>query len=150
MRKITRAILLLLGLTAASHSFAKGEGIGLSMVGTISNLEVQGETLRFVLTGRFYFEQYRHGTERQSVEVDGRRGLPVTVVQAEPFFAVTPNRHGAALRPKGALAAILQAAADRKRVVRFELVDAKLDFGREGRFTVTHAEVIRATDADLR
>ena len=53
MEKIARAILLLLGLTVAADSFAKGEGIGLRMEGSISNLEVQGETLRFVLTGRF-------------------------------------------------------------------------------------------------
>ena len=36
------------------------------------------------------------------------------------------------------------------RTVRFELVDARLLFGREGRFSVARASVIRATDADLR
>ena len=150
MRKLASTGLLLLGLLAAACASAKGDGIGLRMVGTVSNLEIDGDTLRFVLTGRFYFEHYRRGTERHSVEVDGQRGLPVTVVQAEPFFAVTPDRRAAALRPKGTLAKILQAAVERKRVVRFELTNAKLEFGPEQRFAVIHAEVRRATDADLR
>jgi hypothetical protein len=143
-------VLLLLGLLLPASVLAKGDGIGLRMEGTVSNLKVDGEKLSFTLTGRFYFEQYLRGTERQAVEVDGRRGLPVTVVQAEPFFAVTPDRHGAALRPNGTLARILRAAVDRKRVVKFELTDAKLEFGPERRFVVAYAEVIRATDADLR
>jgi len=119
------------------------------MEGTVSNLEIQGEKLRFVLTGRFSFKQWRGRTE-SSVDVDGSRGIPVTVVQAKPFYAMTEDGRGAAIREKGALAAILQAAAGHKRVVRFQLVDARLVFGREGRFTVAQAGVIRATDADLR
>jgi hypothetical protein len=71
-------------------------------------------------------------------------------VQWEPFYAMTADRHGAALREKGALAAILQAAAGTKRVLQFQVVEAQLDFVRDGGFTVTQAAVIRATDHDLR
>jgi len=102
-----------------------------------------------VLTGRFWLEQYR-GNVRSVVEVDGRRGIPVTVVQAEPFFAMTTNWGGGAIRAHGALLPILETAAERKRTVKLELLDAKLVFGREGYFEVTEGAVIRATDADLR
>jgi len=149
MSKFASITLLLLGLLAGNCAFAKGEGVALRMEGTVSNLEIQGEKLRFVLTGRFSFKQWRGQTE-SSVDVDGSRGIPVTVVQAKPFFAMTEDGHGAAIREKGALAGILQAAAEHKRVVRFQLVDARLVFGREGRFSVAHAGVIRATDAGLR
>jgi len=149
MSKFASITLLLLGLLVGNCAFAKGEGVALRMEGTVSNLEIQGEKLRFVLTGRFSFKQWRGQTE-SSVDVDGRRGIPVTVVQANPFFAMTEDGHGAAIREKGALAGILQAAAEHKRVVRFQLVDARLVFGRGGRFAVAHAGVIRATDADLR
>ncbi len=149
MRKIAPVILLLVILLLASAVQAKGDGVGLRMEGTVSNLQVQGDRLHFILTGRFSFKQWRGQTE-SSVDVDGSRGIPVTVVQAKPFYAVTEDGRGAAIREKGALAGILQAAAEHKRVVRFQLVDARLVFGREGRFTVAHAGVIRATDADLR
>jgi hypothetical protein len=149
MSKFASITLLLLGLLVGNCAFAKGEGVALRMEGSVSNLEIQGEKLRFVLTGRFSFKQWRGQTE-SSVDVDGRRGIPVTVVQANPFFAMTEDGHGAAIREKGALAGILQAAAEHKRVVRFQLVDARLVFGRGGRFAVAHAGVIRATDADLR
>ena len=151
MSKFASITLLLLGLLVGNCAFAKGEGIALRMEGTVSNLEIQGEKLRFVLTGRFSFKQWRGRDQTESsVDVDGRRGIPVTVVQAKPFFAMTEDGHGAAIREKGALARILQAAAEHKRVVRFQMVDARLVFGREGRFTVAQAGVIRATDADLR
>ena len=149
MRKIAPVILLLVSLLLAAAVQAKGDGVGLRMEGTVSKLEVQGDKLHFILTGRFSFKQWRGQTE-SSVDVDGRRGIPVTVVQANPFFAMTEDGHGAAIREKGALAGILQAAAEHKRVVRFQLVDARLVFGRGGRFAVAHAGVIRATDAGLR
>ncbi len=149
MRKIAPVILLLVSLLLAAAVQAKGDGVGLRMEGTVSNLEVQGDKLHFILTGRFSFKQWRGQTE-SSVDVDGSRGIPVTAVQAKPFYAMTEDGRGAAIREKGALAGILQAAAEHKRVVRFQLVDARLVFGREGRFSVAHARVIRATDADLR
>ncbi len=149
MRTIAPVILLLVSLLLAAAVQAKGDGVGLRMEGTVSNLEVQGDKLHFILTGRFSFKQWRGQTE-SSVDVDGSRGIPVMVVQAKPFYAMTEDGRGAAIRGKGALAGILQAAAEHKRVVRFQLVDARLVFGRAGRFSVAHAAVIRATDADLR
>jgi hypothetical protein len=128
---------------------AKGEGVGLWMEGTVSNLDVTDDRIHFVLTGRFWFEQYR-GTRRSSVEVDGRRGLPVTLTQAQPFFAMSPDWRAGAIREEGSLSALVRAAARGNRVMRFELLDARLDFGSGGGFAVHSASVIRATDGDVR
>ena len=149
MSKMTSIVLLSAGLSLLPASvLGKGDGVALRMEGTVSKLEFLGDKAHFILTGRFSFKQWRGQTE-SSVDVDGSRGIPITVVQAKPFYAMTEDGHGATIREKGALAGILQAAAERKRVVRFQLLDAKLVFGRGGSFKVTQAAVIRATDADL-
>jgi hypothetical protein len=57
---------------------------------------------------------------------------------------------GGALRKPGALLEILQAASGNGRIVKFELINARLKFGPQGRLAVESAEVIRATDHDLR
>jgi hypothetical protein len=151
MRRLTSIALLLASLLLASAAQAKGDGVALRMEGTVSNLEIQGEKLRFLLTGNFSFKQWRGRDQTESsVDVDGSRGIAVTVVQSKPFYAMTEDGHGAAIREEGALASILRAAAEHKRLVKFQLIDAKLTFGRGGSFEVTQAAVIRATDADLR
>ena len=132
----------------AGPARAKGEGVGLWMEGTISNVRVAGEKVHLVLTGRFWFEQF-HGPARSIVEVDGRRGIPVTVAQARPFFAMTSDWKGGAIREKEVLPAILKAAARLKRTVKLELTDAWLVFGQGLEFEVADGLVIRATDADL-
>lgn len=150
MRSVTSLLAVVLGgALLAGHVHAKGEGVGLWMEGTVANVRAEGKRTHLVLTGRFWLEQYR-GNVRSVVEVDGRRGIPVTVVQAEPFFAMTTNWGGGSIRAQGALLPILETAAERKRTVKLELLDAKLVFGREGHFEVTEGAVIRVTDADLR
>ena len=150
MRRTTSAVIVVAFVTSllASSAHAKGDGVGLWMEGTVSNVHGDGQKVHLLLTGRFWFEQYR-GAIRSLVEVDGRRGLPATVVQAQPFFAMSTDWGAGAIRQKGALLAILEAAAQRKRPVRFELVDARLVFGRDGSFAVADGTVIRATDGDL-
>jgi len=127
---------------------AKGDGVGLWMEGTVSGVQVQGQDIHLILSGRFWFEQYR-GNSRSSVEVDGRPGLEVSVTQAAPFFAMTSDWRGGAIRDQGALLAILRAAAQKGRLVKFELAGAQLSFGGEHRLVVTKAAVVRATDHDL-
>ncbi len=151
MRKITSIVILLAGLSLPASVLAKGDGVALRMEGTVSKLEFKGDRAHFILTGRFFFKQWRGPDQTESsVDVDGSRGIPVTVVQSKPFFAMTENGRGGAIRGKGALAAILRASAEHKHVVKFQLVDANLAFGRDDGFKVTHATVIRATDANLR
>ncbi len=149
MRKMALAAVAAATLLLPTPVLAKGEGVGLWMEGTVSNVEGNGKNIRLVLTGRFWLEQYRD-RERSVVELDGRHGLPATVTQATPFFAMTADWGGGAVRGPGTLLAILRAAAQHGRIVRFEFVDAQLAFGRDGSLTVMRAGIIRATDHDLR
>src|SRR5207237_9894407 len=82
--------------------FAKGEGIGLWMEGQISEVRAEGRDIRFVLTGRFWLDQYR-GQEPAVVEVrDLRTGgaatIPAVLTQGRPFFAMTEDWRGGAIR----------------------------------------------------
>ncbi len=121
------------------------------MEGPVTNITVTGDRIQFQLSGRFWFVQYPEGRPpRHLIEVDGKRGISANVSQAELFFAMTADWRGGALREKGELLKILKTAAERGRVVKFELMRPKMDFGRDHSFTLTDAAVIRATDADLR
>lgn len=148
-----RAIAALLAIGAAASSWsaqAKGEGVGLWMDGTVSQVrEVRGE-LRFVVKGRFSFTQFR-GTHGSVIEVDAGEEIPVRAQQGNPFFAMTSDWSGGAIREDSrALVALLRAAQRTGNVVKFELSDATLRFGPERKFAVESARVVRATDHDLR
>jgi hypothetical protein len=150
-----RRTILLVALVVVSPvvAFAKGEGVGLWMEGTVSDVQVEGPTIQFVLTGRFWFQQYR-GRERSIVEIKGEHGkpaiIPVTVTQGEPFFAMSPSWKAGAIQEQGALPRITQAASRHDRIVKFEFWGAEVAFGRAGHFTVVNGTIIRATDHDLR
>src|SRR5262245_29673652 len=121
MRRLRTALPIVAITCAAScHVSAKGEGVGLWMEGVVSNVDVRDGRAEFVLTGRFWLEQYRAG-QRSTVELDGRRGIPVSATQAEPFFAMTKDWRGGAIRGEGALVDLLKTAARGKRTVRLEL-----------------------------
>jgi hypothetical protein len=132
---------------------AKGEGVGLWMEGKVSEVRADGQNIRLVLTGRFRFEQY-HGREASVLEVKDLRGGPAsisaTLTQGRPFFAMVENWQGGGIRKAGALLAILQAAASTGQVVKFELANARLQFGSGGTLAVESATVRRATDHNLR
>ena len=149
MGKIVQALFVAISLFPIS-ALAKGDGVGLWMEGTGSNVRAEGEGIHLRLVGRFWFEQYRGRTERSVVEVDGGRGLSATVSQGQPFFAMSRDWHAGAIREKGRLFSILEVAAQRGRVVRFELADARVAFGRDGSFAVLEGGIVRVTDEDLR
>jgi hypothetical protein len=134
-------------------AMAKGEGVGLRMEGQVSEVRAEGSRIHLVVTGRFWFEQYRD-QQRSVVEIRDLRGgaatIPVVVTQGKPFFAMLAGSGGGAIRPPGGLLQILNTASGTDRVVKFELINARLKFGAEGRFAVEAGEVIRATDHDLR
>jgi hypothetical protein len=138
-------------LISAVSTFAKGGGVGFWMQGTITNITVAGDRIQFQLTGRFWFEQFPDGRPpRQVIEVDCKGGVSATVTQADPFFAMTSDWRGGAIRQKGELLKILKTATERGRVVKFEMMRPKMEFGSDQSFALTDAAVIRATDADLR
>ena len=133
-------------------ALAKGDGVGFSMEGTVTNISVSSESIHFAFTGTFHISQY-HGFRHSVVEINCQRGISATVFQGEPFFAMSSDRRLGALRGKGELLKILQAAAEHNRIVKFELYDVKMAVG-DGQdfnaFTLADAGVVRATDADLR
>lgn len=135
-----------------TKSYAKGEGVGFWMEGTITEVTTEDAgRIRFKLRGKVWFEQYNGtSTTPQRIEVDCQKGAWVTVRQNDPFFAFTSDWRGGALSPDGALLRIVKAAAARKLTVKFELLKPALTFDGHNNLTVTDATVIRATDADLK
>jgi hypothetical protein len=132
---------------------AKGEGVGLWMEGQVSEVRSEGQNIRLVVTGRFWFEQHR-GAQPSVIEVRDLRGgpasIPAVLTQGRPFFAMVENWKGGAIRKSGALLAILQAASGTGQVVKLELANARLQFGSGGTLAVESATVRRATDHALR
>lgn len=153
MRRLFSAALFAAAL-APGVVAAKGEAIGLWMEGQVSEVHAEGRDIRLVLTGHFWFDQ--HGGQEPTVLVvqDPRTGGPASIAavlaQGRPFYAMSENWRGGALRRSGALLEILQAAAATGKRVRFELADSRLAFGRGGTLTVERAIVRRATDPTLR
>src|SRR5882762_7959078 len=148
MRSLLSAALAALALVPADAP-AKGEGVGLWMEGQVSEVRSEGQTIRLVVTGRFWFEQHR-GAQPSVIEVRDLRGgpasIPAVLTQGRPFFAMVENWKGGAIRKSGALLAILQAASGTERVVKLELANARLQFGSGGTLAVESATVRRATD----
>lgn len=151
MKALVAALAALALLPACA--LAKGEGVGLWMEGQVSEVRAQGASIHLVVTGRFWFDQYR-GEQHSVVEVRDLRGgaatIPVVIRQGKTFFAMLAGSGGGAIRPSGGLLEILKTASGTDRVVKFQLINARLKFGPEGRFAVEAGEVIRATDHDLR
>ena len=146
--KLVIALSLLLPVVA----LAKGDGVGFSMEGTVTNMSASGGSIHFTFTGTFRISQF-HGLHNSVVEIDCKRGVSATVSQGDPFFAMSSDWRAGALRPAGELLKILRAAVEHNRVVKFELYDLKLAVGigkDYGDFTLSDAAVVRATDADLR
>ena len=151
-----RCLFAAIATVAALHvavAHAKGGGVGLWMEGQVSEVRAEGQDIRLVLNGRFWFEQHR-GQQPSIVEITDRHGGPATIpaalTQGRPFYSMTADWGGGALRKAGAVLAILQAAAATGRVVRLELAAARLDFGAGGVLAIERAVVRRATDQALR
>lgn len=127
--------------------------VGFGMEGTLTNVVVVDDHIQFQLTGWFWFHQYPEGgtNGEQVVKVDCQRGISATVNDPDSFVAMTSDGRGGSVRNgKGNLQKILQTAEKRGRVVKFELMRPKMDFGGAHGFTLSGADVWRITDADLR
>ena len=150
--RVLRSAAFVVAALLATCVFAKGEGVGLWMEGQVSEVRAEGTNIHLVVTGRFWFEQYR-SQQRSVVEVKNLRGgaavIPATIRQGKPFFAMVEGWGGGAIRQPGALLEILRTASGSERSVKFQLIDARLKFGREGRFRVESADTLRATDHAL-
>lgn len=92
-------------------ALAKGDGVGFSMEGTVTNISVSGEQIHFTFTGTFRIDQY-HRMQHSTVTIDCTHGVSATVLQGNPFFAMSSNWRAGALRPAGELLNILQTAVE--------------------------------------
>jgi|SRR5581483_561095 len=145
IQKFVIGLSLLLPIVA----LAKGNGVGFTMEGTLSNFRASGETCHFTFAGTFHITRW-YGVRNSTVEIDCKQGFPATVTQCNFFVATHPTLNAAAVRndPK-ALSGILKVAAERRRVIKFELVAVKIAFGDSGSITNLECAVARATDWDL-
>jgi hypothetical protein len=138
-----------LSLLLPSVALAKGDGVGFAMSGTLTNFRVSGATCHFIFRGTVQITQWR-GSSHSMVEIVCTNGFAATVTQNQFFVATAPILNAAAVRTDpNALSRILRIAAERGRVIKFELADPKITFGGSGQIKNLESAVVRATDWDL-
>ena len=152
VRRLMRAfikIVIELSLLLPVLALAKGNGVGFTMEGTLTNFSASGETCHFTFSGTFHITHW-YGVTNSTVEIDCKQGFSASVTQCSFFVATHPTLNVAAVRnDPQALSAILKVAAERGRVIQFELADPKISFGDRGSITNLECAVVRATDWDL-
>ena len=111
------------------------------MEGTPTNFIARGETCHFTFAGTFRITRW-YGVTNSTVEIDCKQGFSATVTQCSFFVATHPTLNAAAVRnDPHALSGILQVAAERGRVKKFELGDPRISFGHTG--SSTNLESVR-------
>ncbi|MFO1489280.1 MAG: hypothetical protein U1F65_12465 [Verrucomicrobiota bacterium] len=128
---------------------AKGNGVGFTMSGTLTNFDLSGGACQFTFTGTFHITEWK-GASSSTVEILSTNGFTATVTQNQFFVATHPTVNAAAVRnDRKALANLLKIAAERGRVIKFELAEPKITFGERGQIKNLECSVVRATDWDL-
>ena len=126
--------------------------VGFGMDGTITNVASVGGRIEFRVNGRFVMSEFPPESPKPvQIEVHPK-GWFLATVTPDSFVAVTGDGRAASVQnDKGRLWEILKAAAERGTVVKFALLQPKIDFGtNDVGFTVMDAKVWRITDVDLR
>src|SRR5260221_11667869 len=132
MRRLLPAAFALAALFPAGVC-AQGEGVGLWMEGTVSEVKAEGQRVRLVLTGRFWFEQHRNQQasviEVRDLRTGGPASIPATLTQGKMFFAMVENWRGGAIRQgRGALLRLPHSAAGRPPGLQVQLANARPKF----------------------
>ena len=124
--------------------------VGFGMEGTVTNVVRVDQRIQFRLDGRFWFSQYPPESTNQLVIEVYRKGGFSAALSPDSFVALTADgRARSVVNDKGKLLKILTTAAERGTLVRFSLMQPKMDFGPDG-FTLLDAKVWQITDPDLR
>ena len=143
--KFLLGVCLLLPLAARG----KGDAVGFTMEGTLTNFSTGGGECHFTFAGKFQITQWQRMTH-STVEIDCTQGFSAAVTQNNFFVATDPTVNAAAVRnDPNALSNILKIAAERGRVIKFELADPQITFGNKGTITNLKSAVVRATDWEL-
>ena len=135
------------------HFFSKRPwAVGFGMEGTITNVASASGQIHFRVNGRFVLSEFQPESPKPvQIEVHPKGWFSATVTP-DSFVAVTSDgRGGSVQNDKGRLLEILKAAAERGTVVKFALLQPKIDFGTNDiGFTLIDAKVWRITDVNLR
>jgi len=127
-------------------------GISCAMKGTVTNVAVVDNHIHFQLNGWFWFSQYPEGgTSEQIIRVDCHNGVSVTLSQVDSFVAETADWNGGSVQNnKDRLVEILQTAEKRGNIIKFTLINPRLNFmSGTNDFAVLDGKIWQITDADL-
>jgi hypothetical protein len=142
------SIALLTGMNLPA--FAKGGGVGYWLEGKVTSVRLVDTHVELVIRGRLTLDQYSGApSTRQSIHYECERGISASLSQWEAFFAMSVDWRGGALRGAGGLDRLVQSALKRGNVIKMELQKPNIHFT-DWQCPVVKAEVIRATDPDLK
>ena len=148
----SRALQIALSLLvlAIPVSFGKGGGVGYWLEGTVASVRIAGDRVELVLAGSLTLLQYSGGpSTRQAVLYECPRGISASLRQGDPFFAMSSDWRGGAIRYEGELARLAQTAMQRGSTIKIELEKQKIDFS-VWQCPQVVAEAIRETDHYLK
>src|ERR1051325_4647320 len=104
-------------------AFAKGEGVGYWLEGTVASVHLSDNHVELVIAGRLTLDQYSGGpSTRQSIHYQCPNGIRASLTQWESFFAMTSDWRGGAIRGKGELGRLVQTALKRGSSLKLELL----------------------------
>jgi hypothetical protein len=150
MHTLAKLIIFSVGLMLSVAAFAKGDGIGFNMEGTVTNVTADGDAIHFAFKGRFRIGQSRqNGAQHTDIVIECKPGTSITLKQHKEFFADYPTIAASALRGKGHLLQILEKAAESGTSVKMNVMHPTIVFGQGGSLTVLDGLVDHATDPDL-
>lgn len=141
-----------LGLILAAPSLtasAKGEGRSFVLAGQVAKVKSDAAGHVFLVSGDLLVTACA-GSECVTLSWARGETISLHVRRQTTFFAMTPDRHGGAIRTAATLADILKRAAMPGRVTRIELVEPRISFGKTGDVRAIDAGILRITDHDLR
>jgi hypothetical protein len=147
MRALLAIIAAVAGAILSPPALAKGEGVQLWLIGTVSEVQQQNGRITLLLTGDVELVQYRQN-RKSLIRVRSRR--PVTVNTRQPeFFFVMSDQWGAGPGAPGKLATVLRSAASSGKPLRLEAGKATVRFegGPDDLIAIESCEVYRVYSA---
>ena len=143
MRALLAIIAAVAGTILAPVALAKGEGVQLWLVGTVSGVQQKDDRISFLLTGDVELVQYRQN-RKSLIRVQSRRPVPVSTRQPE-FFFVMDDEWGGGPGAPGKLASVLRSAASSGKALRLEAGKATVRFagGPDDLIAIEWCEVYR-------